>query len=443
MSVSLSGPQLQSLRAVFGSQVPGDAEAAVRMLESSPLAPSDPVARAALREQVVALAGQKIDGMKAAADALAASRPVGTGQRPTPAGLSLRIAQLTGQDALQAVQGASLQAVLTPARAQEMVDLLRGRSDIPHDFIDEGCMFRAHYGAWLLEQAGVKADKIVSHSKNGGDLRLNSDAHPAGFTLGIYHMALSVVVDEGGELVRKVIDPSFSDKPLSVEEWHSHMQAPGHGPLETYFMPRFVEMPWQLAKDAPTGWTDEGLDFARNWKDQYQQHPFFEDQASWCAQLKETWAEMEARAVQAKPAPTLSEAQRTSLLALGVAEADLARAAAGEVVLALLPTRTGDDTIGSLQVADDHVKSTIISIHDEGGGLRSMAQFRSRAYDVARAFGKGEVELGGAAVINGKIEKMLKRQGFELSTVPVPDDLGNDGQMELYTKRFEVEGASS
>ena len=139
----------------------------------------------------------------------------------------------------------------------------------------------------------------------------------------------------------------------------------------------------------------------------------------------------------------LTKRQAAALLALGVAQDDLPRVRAGEVVVALLPTGTGDDTIGTVQVADDHIKSAIISIHDEGNGLRSMGHFRERAYDVARAFGRPELELGGAAVINGKIEALLKRQGFELSTRPVPDDLGDDGDMELYSKRLKVPEARS
>lgn len=442
MSVTLNGPQLSTLRAVFGAQIPGDVKAAFGMLESSPLAPADAAARTALQAQIRELAGQHIDTLRAAGESVAASRPSGTGQRALPASLGIRLAQMTGSDALQGARASKeLTSVLSLAQAKQAAELLKNRADIPWSFIDEGCMYRAHYGAWLLEQAGFKTDKIVSHSKNGGDLRLNSAAHPAGFSLAIYHMALSIVVNDGGELKRKVIDPAFSDEPMDVAEWHSHMQAPRHGPLETYFMPRFVEMPWQLAENAPTGWTEDGLDAARDWHNQIQQHPFFTEQKAWCAELVETWKMMEARVEEStteRPAPALTEAQRKALLSLGVPEADLERVARGEEVVVTRPTRAGHDTIGTVQLAEDHVKSTILSVHHEGEGRRAMAQLRSDAMDVARAFGRTEIELGGAAVVNPRVEGLLKRQGFSRSIAPVPDDLGNEGTLTLYTRRMPV-----
>lgn len=267
------------------------------MLEESPLAPADAAARVALRGQLHELAGQQLDELRVAAESVVASRPSGTGQQPLPAPLSLRLAEMTGRDALRGTRAsATLTTVLTLAEAQRATALLQSRADIPWSFLDEGCMYRAHYSAWLLEQAGIQVDKIVSHSKNGGDLRLNSAAHPAGFSLAIYHMALAVVVDDGEKLTRKVIDPAFSDQPMNIDEWHRHMQAPGHGPLETYFMPRYVELPWQLAEDAPTGWTEDGLSAARHWHLRMQDHPFFEDQRAWCAELEKTWELMEASA---------------------------------------------------------------------------------------------------------------------------------------------------
>ncbi|MFZ9887299.1 MAG: protein-glutamine glutaminase family protein [Myxococcota bacterium] len=297
MTTTLPASQLATLRAVFGGQIPGDKEAAIRMLDASPLAPADASARVALREQLQELAGKQLDALRVAGDNVAASRPLGTGQQPLPSALRLRLAELTGTSTLQGARANDgLKAVLTLAEAQQAAAMLHGRADIPWSFLDEGCMFRAHYGAWLLEQTGFQVDKIVSHSKNGGDLRLNSSAHPAGFTLSIYHMALCVVVEENGELKRKVIDPAFSGEPMDIADWHRHMQAPGRGPLETYFMPRFVEMPWQLAEDAPTGWSEAGLNAARTWHQRIHEHPFFQDQQAWCTELQETWQMMEESA---------------------------------------------------------------------------------------------------------------------------------------------------
>lgn len=240
MKANLDDSQLQSLRAVFGARVPADPGQAVRMLEASAL---DPAARASLREQVMALAGQRLDGLKAASEALGDGRGDARTQRAIPSGLALQMAQLSGKAPVSGIE-----------------------------------------------------------------------------------------VKQGG----------------------------------------------------------------------------------------------------------LTEAQAQALLAMGVAQDDLPKAAAGEVVIALLPTVHGDDTIASVQVAADHVKAAIISIHVEGHGLQAMGHFREQAYRVARAFGHAQLELGGAAVINGKIEVMLKRQGFELGERPVPEGLGNDGMMEIYAKMIPV-----
>lgn len=136
--------------------------------------------------------------------------------------------------------------------------------------------------------------------------------------------------------------------------------------------------------------------------------------------------------------PELTEAQRAVLALMGVRPDDVPLVATGQEVVVVRGNPWDDDTIGTVQVAGDHVKAAIVSVHAVGHGLAIMSSFRQDAFEVARAFEKPEIELGGAAVINGKIEALLKRQAFEATVRPVPDDLGDDGDMEMFVKRMKV-----
>jgi hypothetical protein len=76
-------------------------------------------------------------------------------------------------------------------------------------------------------------------------------------------------------------------------------------------------------------------------------------------------------------------------------------------------------------------------VHDTTSGFKTLLSFRRNARVVAKAFGKDNYVLAGAAVINGKLEQALKDQRFEPGKTVVPDELGNDGDMEVYERTFK------
>ncbi|MCP4500932.1 MAG: hypothetical protein GY822_13310 [Deltaproteobacteria bacterium] len=78
-------------------------------------------------------------------------------------------------------------------------------------------------------------------------------------------------------------------------------------------------------------------------------------------------------------------------------------------------------------------------MHDEKSGFRVLSSFRTLGKNLARAFEKPQLELGGAAVNNKKIERLLERQGFQPEQVPVPDDLGNVDDMTIMLKLFDLQ----
>jgi hypothetical protein len=102
------------------------------------------------------------------------------------------------------------------------------------------------------------------------------------------------------------------------------------------------------------------------------------------------------------------------------------------------PTKTGDDTIGTLRARDGRLDATIISVHDVVGGVKALLGFREQARDLGRAMGCETLELGGAAVINAKLEEKLQRLGFVPGHAPVPDELGNVDDMMVYKKTFAL-----
>ena len=136
--------------------------------------------------------------------------------------------------------------------------------------------------------------------------------------------------------------------------------------------------------------------------------------------------------------PGLSGASRLLLQQIGVKTADVPRFVAGETVLFTQPTKTGDDTIGTLRMRDGRLDATIISVHDIGGGVKAMLGFREQARELGPAMGCASFELGGAAVINAKLEDKLQRLGFIPGSAPVPDELGNVDEMMVYKKTFAL-----
>lgn len=132
----------------------------------------------------------------------------------------------------------------------------------------------------------------------------------------------------------------------------------------------------------------------------------------------------------------ISEAQAAALFAIGISEDHVERFLAGEEVTFSLPTQS-DAGIGLLQRFGERIRCGIVAINDPGGGLLSLARFRSNSMQVAKAFGANEVELFGAAIINDELEMMLRRQSFSRQVVTCPDELGG-GTMEILSKVFSV-----
>ena len=81
----------------------------------------------------------------------------------------------------------------------------------------------------------------------------------------------------------------------------------------------------------------------------------------------------------------------------------------------------------------------LFSVHDtSGAGMRAFTDFRGRARQMARVMDAEELEIQGIAVTNPRIEQMLLRQGFTRQTVEIPEALGGDGRVEVFSKVFRM-----
>jgi len=258
-----------TLKAIFGEKIPSNTDVALRTLTESPLAPADPGELAALREAVIAHAGEQVAQLAAAGTKVAESQG-SAGQRRSVDGMLELLASRKSASAGAVNAAPKLARAVSVEQAQALFDTLAAAPDIPHDFVDDGCMFRAHVMAKRLEEAGVYSEKII-RSPVGGDLRINSSKAALGFTLAMFHIAPVIYVRTAqGKIERRVIDPSLCKGPATEAEWASHMETVGGGPCTTSYASRFVLMPYDK-DNPPDHWKADDLEDALAWNTQYKE----------------------------------------------------------------------------------------------------------------------------------------------------------------------------
>jgi hypothetical protein len=260
LPMQVSPRVLGQLAAVFGDCVPK--ENAEALLEHSPQAPTNPAERVALQQAALALAGQKLTTLAQAAEKLSGGRPQ---TQTTTTGVAVRspqalqLGQVAAARELTTPDG--LRRVLSEKKAAELFSGIAKMDDIPHGFLEDGCLHRSHMVAKRLEEQGIHTEKIFT-IPHQGDLLIDSDKARLGFTVTWYHEAVCVHVQTLTGLERRVLDPSVSDGPLPVGDWLKKMKGTGTDPaLETFFLPRFA---YGLSdRDAPpSAWREKDLQSA-------------------------------------------------------------------------------------------------------------------------------------------------------------------------------------
>jgi hypothetical protein len=114
---------------------------------------------------------------------------------------------------------------MTEAEAQSFMDQFK-KTDIPFDYPPDCCYARARVMCDKLEQKGFASEKLWSE---GNLAAQKPDGTPVTFpdkygnpeaVTWHYHVAPIVdVVQPDGSVEKRILDPSLSDKPLSVDQW--------------------------------------------------------------------------------------------------------------------------------------------------------------------------------------------------------------------------------
>ena len=119
---------------------------------------------------------------------------------------------------------------LSEAQAQQLFRELAAQPQIPFDYPDDCCYSRAHEMCRIMRERGIPCRKVWNYAHdfpNGAALRADTPNHPSGHVNWRYHVAPVVPVQGNDGVVRDmVMDPSLSDRPLTVDEWVARQQDP-------------------------------------------------------------------------------------------------------------------------------------------------------------------------------------------------------------------------
>jgi hypothetical protein len=132
----------------------------------------------------------------------------------------------------------------------------------------------------------------------------------------------------------------------------------------------------------------------------------------------------------------LQQPQKEALKALGIPDDRVADVLNGIAVAYPLETdqRPG---IAVIQLVPPRLRSGIVALSDRGGGVKTLARFRARSVNLARAFALEEIELFGAAIVNQELRAVLLRRGFREESISVPEELGG-GTTTILTRVYRV-----
>lgn len=118
-----------------------------------------------------------------------------------------------------------LKKSMTEAEAQSFMDQFK-KTDVPFDYPPDCCYARARVMCDMMEKKGFVSEKLWS---KGNLTATKADGNPVTFPNRSgdpqtvqwgYHVAPIVDVEQpDGGVEKRVLDPSLSDKPLTVDEW--------------------------------------------------------------------------------------------------------------------------------------------------------------------------------------------------------------------------------
>jgi len=108
---------------------------------------------------------------------------------------------------------------LTMKEAEELFEYLAEQDDIAFGYPVDGCYSRAHLMIQKMLELGVP-EEILGKIWTAGNLRVETNTDPRGEVKWSWHVAPTIsVIDEDGNVVQIVIDPSIESEPVTTDEW--------------------------------------------------------------------------------------------------------------------------------------------------------------------------------------------------------------------------------
>lgn len=141
--------------------------------------------------------------------------------------------------------------VLTELQIIQLDHALRARN-FADDFKNDGCYAKAHLISYELNRAGIKHSKILIYGDRVGDIKvIGANAAPILFE---FHVSPLVLVRlNSGKLIPYVLDLSFFDRPVQLNNWlHLFYKDSNVNVLKNSVRgPEHIDPTWAERKDNP------------------------------------------------------------------------------------------------------------------------------------------------------------------------------------------------
>lgn len=113
----------------------------------------------------------------------------------------------------------------------------------------------------------------------------------------------------------------------------------------------------------------------------------------------------------------------------------------GNLVLYKYQIRTAD-VYGYIQSHDACLTTSILSINSQAhpDGFRAFRKFYKASLELAKITNATQLEILGIAIINEDILQFVekKERGFTAKQLVIPEELGNNGTVECYSKIIDM-----
>lgn len=113
----------------------------------------------------------------------------------------------------------ALSYTMSYSKMLEIFNRIKFNSNIPFEYIGNGCMARAHEMARIINESGYKCEKLFIFSEvRDGKLQAYNGSGKCCATWR-WHVAVIVVYENYRSHVKAIFDPGIFNEPVSIETW--------------------------------------------------------------------------------------------------------------------------------------------------------------------------------------------------------------------------------